>query len=58
MSTHYYQERNHDNWTGRVSRQSRITGTWSENKEPDVIPLPAYFIGLAFFVILLLACFL
>lgn len=28
MSTIYKQERNHNNWTGRVPRQSRITGEW------------------------------
>ena len=32
MSKIYYQERNHPNWTGRVPRQSRITGEWSTNR--------------------------
>jgi hypothetical protein len=58
MSTYYKQERHHDNWTGRVSRQSRITGTWYEQKEPDSIPLPAYLVGVAFLAILMLASFL
>lgn len=31
MSTIYKQERNHDNWTGRVARQSRITGEWASS---------------------------
>lgn len=29
MSTIYKQDRGHQNWTGRVPRQSRITGEWS-----------------------------
>ena len=28
MTTFYKQERNHSNWSGRVPRQSRITGEW------------------------------
>jgi len=31
MTTIYKQERNHQNWTGRVPRQSRITGQWSRD---------------------------
>lgn len=38
MSKIYYQERNHPNWTGRVPRQSRITGEWSTNR-PNSIPI-------------------
>ena len=33
MSKIYYQERNHPNWTGRVPRQSRITGEWAVNRK-------------------------
>ena len=33
MSKIYYQERNHPNWTGRVPRQSRITGQWAVNRQ-------------------------
>jgi len=33
MSKIYYQERNHPNWTGRVPRQSRITGEWTVNRK-------------------------
>ena len=33
MSKIYYQERNHHNWTGRVPRQSRITGEWAVNRK-------------------------
>jgi hypothetical protein len=43
MSKIYYQERNHPNWTGRVPRQSRITGQWSENRKADRIPKSAWF---------------
>jgi hypothetical protein len=43
MSKIYYQERNHPNWTGRVPRQSRITGQWSENRKVDRIPKSAWF---------------
>ena len=43
MSTIYKQERNHDNWTGRVSRQSRITGEWASSvKQSKHIPRSAY----------------
>ena len=45
MSKIYYQERNHPNWTGRVTRQSRITGQWSENRKQDKIPLIGYVIA-------------
>ena len=38
MSKIYYQERNHPNWTGRVPRQSRITGEWSKSR-PRRIPM-------------------
>jgi hypothetical protein len=36
MSTIYKQERNHDNWTGRVPRQARITGQWSINRKTKI----------------------
>jgi hypothetical protein len=45
MSKIYWQERNHPNWTGRVPRQSRITGEWSRNKPADKIPLIGYVIA-------------
>ena len=41
MSKIYYQERNHPNWTGRVPRQSRITGEWAVNRKVK-IPLGDY----------------
>lgn len=32
MTTIYKQDLGHANWTGRVSRQSRITGEWSNGR--------------------------
>ena len=59
MSIIYKQERNHDNWTGRVSSQSRITGTWAHQARPvDTIPPIAYLIGLAALAALFLAAYL
>lgn len=58
MSTIYKQERNHDNWTGRVSRQSRITGYWSEQRQPDTIPVSAYVIGILALLTLFAAAYL
>ena len=59
MSTIYKQERNHPNWTGRVSRQSRITGYWAGQYQPvDKIPAVAYLIGLAALATLFLAAYL
>lgn len=45
----YSVDRSTSNWTGRVPRQSRITGQWSENRKPDRIPKVAY-VGAALFV--------
>jgi hypothetical protein len=43
MSTIYKQERNHQNWTGRVPRQSRITGQWARDlKKQRRIPVSGY----------------
>jgi hypothetical protein len=59
MSTFYKQERNHNNWTGRVSRQSRITGEWSKyHKVSNRIPPVAYFVAGFAMIGILLACFL
>lgn len=55
MSKIYYQERNHPNWSGRVPRQSRITGTWSEMRKADRIPPSAYVCGALAIVVLWLA---
>lgn len=53
MSTIYKQERGHPNWTGRVPRQSRITGEWSRYVRAEKrIPIRAYF-GAAAFVFVL-----
>jgi hypothetical protein len=53
MSTIYKQERNHDNWTGRVSRQSRITGEWSRYVRADKRIPPLAYLGAAAFVAVL-----
>jgi len=59
MSTIYKQDTSHPNWTGRVSRQSRITGTWAHQARPvDTIPPIAYLIGLAALAALFLAAYL
>lgn len=42
----YNVDRSSPNWTGRVLRQSRITGYWSESRQKDKIPLSAYVFGL------------
>ena len=38
----YSADRSHPNWTGRVPRQSRITGTWSQSRKEDKIPVSGY----------------
>jgi hypothetical protein len=44
MTTFYKQERNHQNFTGRVPRQARIGGQWAANLEKSKrIPKKAYF---------------
>jgi hypothetical protein len=44
MSTFYKQDTSHQNWTGRVPRQSRITGQWAANLDKQKrIPKKAYF---------------
>jgi len=59
MSTIYKQDTSHPNWTGRVSRQSRITGYWSEQRrQADSTPLVAWVIGAAMIVVLFLAAYL
>lgn len=58
MSTIYKQERNHPNWTGRVSRQSRITGEWSRNRTEDKIPGVAYVVGVLALAVIYLAAYL
>lgn len=58
MSKIYYQERNHPNWTGRVPRQSRITGEWSYTKRKDRIPLSAYPVGILAIAVIWLATWL
>ena len=58
MTIIYKQERNHQNWTGRVPRQSRITGYRSEQRQPDKIPAIAYVIGLAALATLFAAAYL
>ena len=53
MTTFYKQERHHSNWTGRVPRQSRITGEWSTYRvRQRRIPKSAY-VGAALFVALI-----
>ena len=53
MTTFYKQERHHSNWTGRVPRQSRITGEWSKYRvRQRRIPKTAY-VGAALFVALI-----
>lgn len=60
MSTVYKQERNHPNWTGRVPRQSRITGTWAEQHcyPQKEIPVAGYVFGVFALVVLFLAAYL
>ena len=58
MSTIYKQERNHPNWTGQVSRQSRITGTWAHEREiANDIPSVAWVVGIGMLIALVLAAF-
>ena len=53
MTTFYKQERNYSNWSGRVPRQSRITGEWSTYRvRQRRIPKLAY-AGAALFVALI-----
>ena len=53
MSTIYKQDRGHQNFTGRVPRQSRVTGEWSTYRvRQRRIPKSAY-VGAALFVALL-----
>jgi len=43
MTTFYKQDRNHQNWTGRVPRQARIGGQWAANLERQKrIPASGY----------------
>jgi hypothetical protein len=59
MSTIYKQDTSHPNWTGRVSRQSRITGYWAHQKrEAECTPPIAYVIGIAALVVLFAAAYL
>ena len=58
MATIYKQERNHQNWTGRIPRQSRITGYWSQQRQPDKAPAIAYVIALAALATLFAAAYL
>jgi hypothetical protein len=58
MSKIYWQERNHDNWTGRVPRQARITGEWSKyHRASKRIPPVAYVVAAAAVLTIILACF-
>lgn len=61
MSTVYKQERNHPNWTGRVPRQSRITGAWAEQHYSQLdqrIPPAAYVVGVLTLIVFCLAAYL
>lgn len=62
MSKIYYQERNHPNWTGRVPRQSRITGEWSRGRRVrarnDRIPPLGYLIGVLLLALLFFVSFI
>ena len=58
MSTIYKQDTSHPNYTGRIPRQSRITGYWSQQRQPDRIPAIAYVIGLAALATLFAAAYL
>jgi len=55
MSTIYKQERNHDNWSGRVPRQARITGQWSINRKTKIpfYDYVAVVLGAAFILVFL-----
>lgn len=51
MTTFYKQDRHHQNWTGRVPRQARITGQWAANLDKQrCIPKKAYFMGILAFI--------
>lgn len=55
MSTIYKQEPNHQNFTGRVPRQSRITGEWvslvdNQRRIPKKAYVGAVFVVLAFWL--------
>jgi hypothetical protein len=59
MTTHYKQTKDHPNWSLETPRQSYITGTWAEQREPvDTIPPIAYLVGLAALAALFLAAYL
>jgi hypothetical protein len=58
MSTFYKQERNHPNWAGRVPRQARITGEWSNYVRAEQrIPKLAYLGAAAFVAVILVLSF-
>ena len=46
------------NWTGKIPRQSRITGYWSEQKREDRIPLSGYIIGVCAVAVLFLSSYI
>lgn len=51
MTTIYKQDTSHQNWTGRVPRQSRITGEWSASiYKQRCIPKKAYAMGILAFI--------
>ena len=54
----YSADRSSPNWTGRIPRQSRITGYWSQSRQPDSIPLSGYIIGGLFLVLVVVATYL
>jgi 3-deoxy-D-arabino-heptulosonate 7-phosphate (DAHP) synthase len=41
----YLPDYSHQNYTQRFHRQSRITGTWSESRKQDKIPVIGYVIA-------------
>jgi hypothetical protein len=58
MTTIYKQDTSHPNWTGRVSRQSRIQGEWSVQRQlAEDIPFVAWAVGIGMLVALVLAAF-
>lgn len=54
----YLPDYSHQNYTQRFHRQSRITGQWSENRQPDRIPKRAYVGAVLFVAMFWLANFL
>ena len=59
MTTFYKQDRHHQNWTGRVPRQTRIGGQWAANLEKQrCIPKKAYFMGILAVLVFWFANFL